>query len=171
MADSRDGHLELRPVQESDLDDLFAQNSDPQSVAMAAFTSENPGDRDLFDARMARLMASPDVTLRAITWHGRLVGSIASFDMDGQTEVTYWIERRSWGQGIATAALRLFAAQIPVRPLYARVASDNAGSRRVLEKAGFVPIGTETSFAAGRGTTIEETILRLGPESPATVDA
>jgi RimJ/RimL family protein N-acetyltransferase len=49
---------------------------------------------------------------------------------------------------------------VPVRPLYARVASDNPRSRRVLEKAGFQAIGTENSFAAGRGTEIEETILR-----------
>jgi hypothetical protein len=31
----------------------------------------------------------------------------------------------------------------------------------VLRKAGFVPIGTEISYANARGTEIEETILRL----------
>jgi hypothetical protein len=40
-------------------------------------------------------------------------------------------------------------------------ASDNAGSLRVLQKAGFHPIGTEVSFAPGRGAEIEETILEL----------
>ena len=40
-----------------------------------------------------------------------------------------------------------------------------------MEKVGFRPVGTEISFATARGTEIEETILRLGPESPATVDA
>jgi RimJ/RimL family protein N-acetyltransferase len=41
------------------------------------------------------------------------------------------------------------------------VASGNIGSLRVLQKAGFTIIGTETSFAAGRNGEIEETILRL----------
>ena len=39
---------------------------------------------------------------------------------------------------------------VPVRPLHARAASDNAGSLRVLQKSGFKIIGTETSFAAAR---------------------
>ena len=42
-----------------------------------------------------------------------------------------------------------------------RAASDNAGSLRVLHKAGFTVIGTETSFAPGRGGEIEESVLRL----------
>jgi hypothetical protein len=51
---------------------------------------------------------------------------------------------------------------MPVRPLHARAASDNAGSLRVLRKSGFKVVGTETSFAPGRNADIEETILRLG---------
>ena len=46
------------------------------------------------------------------------------------------------------------------RPLYARAASDNVGSLRVLQKAGFQAIGTVYSFAPARHTEIEETILR-----------
>ena len=42
-----------------------------------------------------------------------------------------------------------------------RAASDNAGSLRVLQKAGFEIIGTEKSFAPARGAEIGETILRL----------
>jgi hypothetical protein len=34
-------------------------------------------------------------------------------------------------------------------------------SLKVLQRAGFVVIGTEISFANGRNTEIEETILRL----------
>jgi RimJ/RimL family protein N-acetyltransferase len=51
---------------------------------------------------------------------------------------------------------------VRIRPLYARAASDNAGSLRVLEKTGFRIIDTEVSFAPARGAEIEETILRLG---------
>ncbi len=151
----------LRPVQDEDLGALFDQMRDPESVSMAAFTAPDPDDRNAFDAHMAKVRASPDITLRAVLCDGRLAGSIASFASEGQTEVTYWIDRALWGKGIATRALALLLELVPARPLYARAASDNAGSLRVLQKSGFRAVGTEKSFAAGRDQEIEETILRL----------
>ena len=152
--------IALRPVADSDLDALFEQMRDPESVRMAAFTPDNPDDRDAFDAHMSRVRSAPDITMRAITSDGELVGSIAAFAYEGETDVTYWIDRAAWGRGIASRALHLLLDLVPVRPLYARAASDNAGSLRVLQKAGFKVIGTENSFAPGRDATIEETILR-----------
>src|SRR5258705_5833872 len=151
----------LRPVEDADLDALFDQMRDPESVRMAAFTPQDPGDRSAFDAHMTRVRSSPDIAHRTVTCDGELAGSIASFVIDGQTEVTYWIDRAAWGRGIATRALALLLDVVTVRPVYARAASDNTGSLRVLQKSGFRIIGTETSFAAARNGEIEETILRL----------
>lgn len=128
---------------------------------MAAFTPEDPGDRRAFDVHMAQVMSSSEVTFRVITRDSRLVGTIGSWVSDEATEVTYWIDRRCWGEGIATRALGLLLGEISVRPIRARVASDNAGSLRVLQKAGFQPIGTEVSFALGRAAKMEETVLEL----------
>nr|WP_025273648.1 GNAT family N-acetyltransferase [Haloglycomyces albus] len=153
--------VELRPVEDVDLDALFDLMRDPESVRMAAFTAQDPNDREVFDARMARLRAAPDVTIRAIIRDGRLVGSIASFVIDGDTEVTYWVDRSVWGQGVATQALTRFLEILDTRPVYARAASDNAASLKVLRKAGFQAIGTEVAYAPGRNTELEETILRL----------
>lgn len=150
----------LRPVEVGDLDAIFEQMRDPESVRMAAFTPEDPNDRSAFDAHMAKVMSASENRLWAITRGSRLVGTIGSYVSEGATEVTYWIDRTYWGQGIATRALRLLE-EISVRPIRARVASDNAGSLRVLQKAGFHPIGTEVSFAPGRAAEIEETILEL----------
>ena len=59
-----------------------------------------------------------------------------------------------------------------MRPLFARAASDNVRSLKVLQRAGFAIIGTEISFANGRNREIEETILRLdGPAKAAPTDA
>ncbi|GAA1754967.1 GNAT family N-acetyltransferase [Luedemannella helvata] len=151
----------LRPIEDADLDALFEQMRDPESVRMAAFVAENPDDRAAFDVHMAKVRASPEATNRAITVDGRLVGSIASFVMDGDTEVTYWIDRSFWGQGIAGRALALLLESVRTRPLFARAASDNTGSIKVLRRAGFEIIGTEVSYANGRKAEIEETILRL----------
>ncbi|MFG1626517.1 GNAT family N-acetyltransferase [Kribbella sp. NPDC049227] len=152
--------IALRMIEDSDLDRLFDQMRDPESVRMAAFTAKDPDDRAAFDAHMAKVRSSTTNTTRAITCDGQFVGTTAAFVMDGETEVTYWIDRAVWGQGIATRALELLLDLVPTRPLYARAASDNAGSLRVLRKAGFKAIGTDNGFAPARNTTIEETILR-----------
>ena len=75
--------------------------------------------------------------MRAKGVGGRLVASIASFVREGETEITYWIDRSVWGQGVASQALAPFLDMVSVRPVYARAASDNVGSLRVLQRSGF----------------------------------
>ena len=86
---------------------------------------------------------------------------IASFEQGGEREVTYWIDRAHWGRGIATRALRSLLAELPMRPLHARAAADNAASIRVLTNCGFVVCGADRGFAAARGAEIDELLLRL----------
>ena len=89
------------------------------------------------------------------------MGSIAKFVMEGDAEITYWIDRNLWGQGIATKALNKFLTIETSRPMFGRVAFDNIGSQKVLEKCGFVKIGTDKGFASARQTEIEEYIYKL----------
>ena len=91
----------------------------------------------------------------------RLVGTIACDASEGVSDVTFWIDRPHWGRGTATRALGLVLEEISVRPIRTRAASNNAGSLRVRQMAGFLPIGTEVSFALGRSGEIEETTLEL----------
>lgn len=151
----------LRSVEEGDLDTLYELMRDPESVRMAAFVARDPDDREAFDRHMAKLRTSPDLIVRAVTGDGRFLGTIGRFFVESDAEITYWIDRAVWGQGIASRALALFLEMVEVRPLYARAASDNLGSLRVLEKAGFSVVGTEVAYAAARGGEIEETVLRL----------
>jgi RimJ/RimL family protein N-acetyltransferase len=156
------GDVRLRELRDEDLDPIFEMMRDPVAVRMAAFTPPDPDDRAAFDAHMARVRGLPDVQNRAVTVDGSLVGSIASFVMDGDTEITYWIDRGWWGRGVASEALSVFLSEVAVhRPLFARAASDNAGSLAVLRKAGFKEIGRGVALAPGRGEKIEETILQL----------
>jgi RimJ/RimL family protein N-acetyltransferase len=153
--------VNLRGLEARDLDAIFAWESDPTAVELAAFTGSQPGDRSAFDARIARILSRPDVLHRAIERDGELVGTIASFTMEGEREVTYWINPACWGQGIASAALGELLVLDQSRPLFARVADHNLGSRRVLERAGFVVIASETSWADGLGREVLERIYRL----------
>jgi RimJ/RimL family protein N-acetyltransferase len=151
----------LRPLEDADLDAIYRQVSDRESIRMAAFTAEDQTDRRAFLDRMSRLRADSSVSVRVIDMDGAIAGTIGSFRIDDQPEVTFWVDRTQWGRGIATAALQIVLAETAERPLYARAASDNVGSLRVLEKAGFRRVGVNRDFAPGRGEEIEETILRL----------
>ena len=154
-------NLLLRPVEDRDLDAIYLQMTDPASIRMAAFTAENQTDRSAFLDRMSRVRANSSGSFRVIEVDGAIAGTIASFRMDDMLEVTYWVDRAHWGRGIASAALQRLLAETAERPVYGRAASDNAGSLRVLEKAGFRRVGVNRDFAPGRGEEIEETILRL----------
>ena len=155
------GQLVLREVEDRDLGVLFEHSRDRDAIRMAAFTSPEVGDRTKFEQRWARLRSDSSTMNRVIEIDGRVVGHIASFDMEGEREITYWIGREDWGRGFATRALQEFLQLEATRPLYAHAASDNAASIRVLTKCGFLIVGEGREFAHGRGEETDEVVLRL----------
>ena len=74
---------------------------------------------------------------------------------------TYWIDPSRWGRGLASAALDAFAQIELTRPLFARVAEHYIGSAKVLARAGFVQVGSDTAHADGVGRDVVEHIYRL----------
>jgi len=162
MRDDLTHELLLRDVVEDDLPLFFDFQLDPVANHLAAFTAGDPTDRNAFTAHWHQILADPTTINRTIVCDGQVVGSVASYEESGKPEVTYWIGRAHWGRGIATRALTAFLAQVnTTRPIYARVAKDNLGSRRVLEKCGFQVAGETTGFANARGGEIEELLLEL----------
>ncbi|MEU1971761.1 GNAT family N-acetyltransferase [Microbacterium sp. NPDC019599] len=156
-------HIELRDLDDDDLDAVFEMMRDPQSVEMAAFTASDPDDRAAFDAWIARERGSDAVTLFVVTERGGFAGTAAVFTVDGDREVTFWIARHAWARGVATSALRLLIAREPIRPLFARTAAGNTRALAVLEKCGFTEVSRTTSFAPGVRREVEEVLLTLLP--------
>ncbi len=153
----------LREVTMDDLPIFFQQQLDPDANHMAAFAAKDPADREAFNAHWSRNLGNETSTIRTILCGGQVAGSVGSYvDEDGQVEVTYWLGKPYWGQGIATRALSALLTHLKVRPLYARAAKDNHASLRVLEKCGFTRIGESQGFANARGEVVEEFILKLG---------
>lgn len=153
--------LVLRDLEESDLPLLFEQQRVPEANWMAAFVSRDPSDRNAFFEHWRQVLVDPTAIIKAIIRNGELVGSVGSFLWDGKPQVTYWIAKPHWGQGIATRALMQFVQSLAIRPLYASAARDNAASIRVLEKCGFTIRGSARAFAAARHEEIEEVLLQL----------
>ena len=154
--------LLLRNVVNEDLLIFFEYQLDQGANYMAAFTARDPTDQEAFLAHWHRILADKTNIIQTILFNRQVAGSVSSYEEEGKPEVTYWLGKEYWGKGIATWALKEFLAQKnQIRPIYARVAKDNLGSRRVLEKCGFKIIGESKGFANARGQEIEEFLLEL----------
>jgi RimJ/RimL family protein N-acetyltransferase len=158
------GDVLLREVTEADLPIFFEQQLDPAANYMAAFTARDPADREAFLVHWGRILGDASIIKQTILFDGQVAGSISCYqDELGRPEVTYWIGKPYWGQGIATRALAALLAHVPQRPLYARVAKDHLASLRVLEKGGFAICGEDRGYANARSKEVEEYLLRLDP--------
>jgi RimJ/RimL family protein N-acetyltransferase len=154
--------LLLRDVVEADLPYFFEFQLDPEANYMAAFTAKDPTNREAFMAHWRKILADETTINQTIVCNGQVAGSVSSYEEAGKPEVTYWLGKEYWGQGIATWALGEFLTRHNrTRPIYARVEKYNLGSRRVLEKCGFTVIGESRGFANARGGEVEEFILEL----------
>lgn len=151
----------IRPTILADLEALFIFQLDPEAIHMAAFTPKDPADKDAYISKYTRLLNDPTINNQTILLDGVVAGSIARFIMEGEAEITYWIDKQYWGRGVATEALAKFLELESTRPLYARAAFDNIGSQRVLEKCGFVKTGEDKGFANARQGETVEYIYRL----------
>jgi RimJ/RimL family protein N-acetyltransferase len=154
--------LLLRDVISDDLPIFFEQQLDQEANYMAAFTAKDPADREAFMAHWHRILGTDTCIIKTIIFNRQVAGSVSSYEEEGKPEVTYWLGREYSGKGIATLALKeLLVGHNKKRPIYARVAKDNPGSRRVLEKCGFIGISESKGFANARGQEIEELLLEL----------
>lgn len=155
--------LLLRDVVNDDLPIFFEQQSNQVANYMAAFTTKDPTNREGFTAHWHKILTDTTVITKTIIFNRQVAGSVLSYEDEGKSEVSYWLGKEYWGKGIATWALTEFLAHTnKIRPIYARVAKDNLGSRRVLEKCGFTVIRETKGFANARGHEIEELFLELG---------
>jgi RimJ/RimL family protein N-acetyltransferase/GNAT superfamily N-acetyltransferase len=136
-------NIVLRDVTESDLQILYEHQLDPIATSLADFPSR---EQDTFTAHWKKIMADEKNILKTILFKGKVAGNIVSWERDGEQELGYWLGREYWGKGIATAALKELSSLIKIRPLYARVSTNNIASRRVLEKCGFVVYKVDEGF-------------------------
>jgi RimJ/RimL family protein N-acetyltransferase len=91
---------------------------------------------------------------------GRLIGDCGLFPADGvgpEVELAYGLAPDVWGRGYATeaaaACVRAGFEQLRLERIVADVDPANAASMRVLEKAGFAPVGEKGGkllYAVGR---------------------
>ena len=153
--------LQLKATTPTHLHTLFEFQRETEANYLAAFTSNDPNDKNAYLKKWSNLLLNNSINCKTIIVNNAIVGSITKFEMDQKAEITYWIGKQYWGQGIASKALKQFLEMESTRPLYGRVAFDNYGSQKVLVKCDFEKIGTETGYANARGAEIEEHVYKL----------
>ncbi len=142
-------HVELRPLHDDDRDAMYEMViRDTDATAAPGTAADRTLDRSVFDASVAAEIASDDVDLFAVTENGAFVGTAVAFTFEDDREVGFWIARPARGRGVATEALRMLVSREPIRPLYARVAADNAAAIAVLQRIGFAEVSREAAAPA-----------------------
>jgi len=139
--------IQLRPVTIDDLPWMYECQLDPVANTMAVVI---PRSKENFFHVWNESLTQTDVHAFMIECAGQRSGWVSCFPAEGVMSIGYVIVRELWGRGIATEALRLLLLKDLPQPLYARIATTNAASRRVLEKNGFKVIQQEWMAACER---------------------
>lgn len=141
--------LFLRPLDEKDVDPIFAMRSDAEVMRFI----REPQDRDE-SANWVKLVSS--------RWAKERIGFCAIIEKQSEQfvgwcgiwklketdefEVGYAVAKNAWGKGIATEAARIFLEyafeKLKLESIVAVARPENAASRRVMEKLGMKYDGT-----------------------------
>ncbi len=144
--------LFLRPIRVQDAADIFVGRRDPEVMRYWDWPPQQTVDqvRSIIQNHMAEIDGG------ATLWwvvtkspRGPAIGEVDLSDIDlhhKRAEVGFLFRRAAWGQGYAHEAMerviRYAFDEFGLERLWARFHAGNEGSRRLLEKLGFVHEGT-----------------------------
>jgi len=104
----RNDNITLTKTEKDDLDAFFQFQLDKEANYLAAFTSKDPNDKVAYIEKYTKFLTDLTINMRTIKVGNEIAGSIAKFIMEGDAEITYWIDKNFWGKGVATTALKKF---------------------------------------------------------------
>ncbi len=141
------GHeYELRALVMDDAEAIASEANDEQVSAQLRDLFPFPYSLEDAETWLGRTVpVEPAENLAIAERGGVLVGviglSLENDVLSGSAEIGYWLGRRSWGRGLASAAVQAFVPYAfsahSLRRLQASVFGGNEASARVLAKAGF----------------------------------
>lgn len=146
--------LRLRAFEELDVEDLWPHVSDPALTRMLSWHPHTDRAQTLdFIRRINAGPASGTAIGWAIELDGRAVGCVSleaiQFELRAwrvdRAELGYWLAAPLWGKGLMTeaahAVVRCGFETIGLHKVTVGCLAENVGSRRVIEKLGFRPVG------------------------------
>lgn len=137
--------ITLRDFNHNDIDKLVTILND---IAVTEFLSTKiPSPYTKDDARWWVDVGSNNELIKAISYHGELVGCIGvnqgEYEYERAGEIGYWLDKNYWRKGITLNAIQqitelVFTTTTMVR-IFASVFADNQASMQLLLKSGFHP--------------------------------
>ena len=139
----------MRSWFKSDLESLVREANNIQVARHLRDRFPHPYTRASGEAFLTHAASETEPSNLAIEVDGEAVGAVGfvpGTDVERfSAEIGYWLGQPYWGRGIVTEALVLVTAytfdELNLLRLFALPFADNAGSIRVLEKAGYVREG------------------------------
>lgn len=143
----------LRPADRSDSADLLAWRNDPVTRA----NSRNTGAVEAAGhaAWLDRSLADPNRLLWIAERDGEALGTVSAVrGASGLVELSVTVAPAMRGGGAGTAMIRAALAEVavawPLAEVRAAVRVENAASRRLFERCGFVAVAEGDGFVAYR---------------------
>lgn len=159
--------ITLRPIELSDVDDFMVWAADDKVTRFCLWDTYTSREQAL---NYIKNYATPHPWLKVICIDNRAIGAISvtpgsGFDLC-RAELGYVLSYKYWSKGIVTRALKMVASTIfkewpYLERLHATVATDNEGSQRVLEKAGFQREGVLRKYLVIKGKTKDVVMFSL----------
>ena len=156
----------LRPLQEGDAEAMFAYARDPEVTRFLPWDPAPDLDsvRPFLAEQVARRRRGESLALAIVLReNGEMIGSTDLMCLPAgrrsgwlfrHSELGYLMGRPHWGRGLMTEAARLTVAHgfglLRLSRILSYADADNHGSRRVLEKIGMRPRGTEMRNVKGQ---------------------
>ena len=157
------GLCTLRPFSNDDIEAIVPLASDPLVAQYLADRFPQPYTHEDAMFWIPLRMQDPVHNHFAIEYRGELAGGIGLDPLDAErrhaSHVGYWLGRKFWGLGLASAACRAltehaFEDRGFIR-LEAYVYAPNVASMRVLEKCGYVREGLMRKAIIKRGEILD----------------
>lgn len=138
--------LVLRKIKESDFRDVFEYSSDPEVPKYLLWNPHVSLDHTkLYLKNISKLYKRCEFYDWAITYNGKMIGTVgySSISLIEQwIEIGYVLNRRYWGLGIATEAVKKIIdyaiCELKISEIRAVIMPENLASKRLLLKLGFI---------------------------------
>jgi ribosomal-protein-alanine N-acetyltransferase len=174
--------LRVRPLADSDLDDLVALHLDPV-VMLGSSGVATPRTRAMSEEWLRRTLTLPDGDgVGAFRLEERDTGAFVGRcglrpeEGSGDTEIAYALVRHAWGQGLATEAATAVVQHgfdAGLTRIVACALAENPASLRVLEKVGMrrvreetTPVGWLVRFEMNRADLPSHVLQAASGEAP-----
>lgn len=143
------GPCVVRPFEPGDVDSIVPMANDRDVWINLRDRFPHPYTREHAVGWIDDAMKQQPTRALAICVDERAVGGISIFPQTDiarvSGEIGYWLGKPFWGRGIMTPVVRVVTRyaieQFGFTRVYAVIGTQNEGSRRVLEKAGFIREG------------------------------